>query len=849
MKTSPMRAVVYSLVVLLGVLCALPNVLPARVGEQLPSWYRDTTFKLGLDLRGGSHLLLEIDNRQLLSEHNQKLAESLRRILRENKLRIESMNSTEHGIVVSSRSNADTPAVQQVIKANLREPGSEPLYRVSSDGTRITISLSSEYKTQLLDDAIERSLDILRKRLDESGLIEPTITRQGRDAILVQLPGVDNPQSVRKLLGTTAKMSFHWVADGRTEPYNQTIQLADERGERYQLEREQVLSGEHISDARLGFNQESGLPVINFRLDRQGASLFSELTGDNIGRALAIVLDKRVLTAPVIRTTIGANGEISGNFTVPEASNLALMLRAGALPAKLHVVEERTVGPDLGSDSIVMGLATGLLGAALVVAFMLWSYRAWGLIACAALGINVVLIFGVLSVLGATLTLPGIAGLILTIGMAVDANILINERIREETRRGKSAQLALQEGFERAYATILDSNLTTLIAVSLLFMFGSGPVRGFAVTIGIGLLTSLFTSVAVTRQIMQLVINRRRRKPLPLPKEHLLDSLTRQPLNVMKGRKAGLIGSAVLSLAAIVLVLNPGNHFGLNYGVDFSGGTVIELELPNSSQGELRQLLARGGIESAAVQGIGGSDDSDRYLVRLPVQSTSDSDTELNSVNTVELIRSLISDAHAEASIDRVDQVGPKISANFGEDTILAIVLASGGLLIYLWLRFESHFALAATITIALDLTKTLGFFALLGIEFNLTAVAALLALIGYSINDKVVVFDRIRENFRATPDQPLLNLLNTSITATLTRTVFTSFTTFIALLPMAVAGGHAVASFAQPMLFGIVVGTSSSALIASPLLYVLGKRRLQRGQSQLRPSREEIQRELDLIP
>ncbi|MBB3047019.1 SecD/SecF fusion protein [Litorivivens lipolytica] len=847
MTHSPLRAVVYSLIILLGVLCALPNVLPAvspnMLGEQLPSWYRDTTFKLGLDLRGGSHLLLEIDQRQLLSEHNQQLSDSLRRSLRENNLRIDGIESSDQRILIRSRSAQELPALAQQVKSELKQPGVEDLYRIRSESSQLTITLTDSFRTQLLDDAIERSLDILRKRLDESGLVEPSITRQGSESILVQLPGVDNPQSIRKLLGTTAKMSFHWVADGRSASTVQTLQLPGDDGERFRLEREQVLSGEHISDARLGFNQESGQPVINFRLDSRGASLFSELTANNIGRALAIVLDNRVLTAPVIRSMIGANGEISGNFTVPEASNLALMLRAGALPAKLHVIEERTVGPDLGSDSIAMGLTTGLIGTALVVAFMLASYRSWGLIACAALGVNVILIFGVLSLLGATLTLPGIAGLILTIGMAVDANILINERIREETRRGKSAQLALQEGFDRAYATILDSNLTTLIAVSLLFMFGSGPVRGFAVTIGIGLLTSLFTSVAVTRQIMQLVINRRRRKPLPLPKEHLLDRLTRNPLNVMRGRRAGLIGSAVLSLASVVFVMTP----GLNYGVDFSGGTVIEMELPNSTQGDLRQLLSANGIGSASVQGLGSDDSSDRYLVRLPIKTAGEA--EMTNGSTVEQIRSLISAAHPEASIERVDQVGPKISASFGEDTVLAILLACGGLLAYLWVRFEAHFALAATLTIALDLTKTLGFFALFGVEFNLTAVAAMLALIGYSINDKVVVFDRIREYLRANPDQPLLELLNTSITATLTRTVFTSATTFVALLPMAIAGGHAVASFAQPMLFGIVIGTSSSVLIASPIVYLLGKRRISKGQSQLRPTREQIQSELDLLP
>ena len=332
MKTSRMRAVVYSLIVVLGLLCALPNVIPDRLSNELPSWYRNNTFQLGLDLRGGSHLLLEIDQRQLLGEHHQQLADSLRRTLRENKLRVDRITASEQNVVIHTAS--EPASVAQVVAGSLKEPGQEAFYRVHRETAQVTVTLKPEHKAQLLDDAIERSLDILRKRLDESGLVEPSITRQGSDAILVQLPGVDNPQSIRKLLGTTAKMSFHWVADGRGSTL--TKNLPGEDGQHFRLEQEQVLSGEHISDARLGFNPESGQPVINFRLDSRGASLFSKLTGDNIGRALAIVLDDRVLTAPVIRSMIGANGEISGNFTVPEASNLALMLRAGALPAKLH---------------------------------------------------------------------------------------------------------------------------------------------------------------------------------------------------------------------------------------------------------------------------------------------------------------------------------------------------------------------------------------------------------------------------------------------------------------------------------------------------------------------------------
>jgi SecD/SecF fusion protein len=469
----------------------------------------------------------------------------------------------------------------------------------------------------------------------------------------------------------------------------------------------------------------------------------------------------------------------------------------------------------------------------LVVAFMLVVYRGRGLIACLGLAVNLVLMLGVLSLFRATLTLPGIAGIILTLGMAVDANILINERIREESRRGRSAAMAVKEGFSRAYATILDSNLTTLIAVSLLFLMGSGPVKGFAITIGIGLVTSLFTAITLTRLLTEWQIRGRERQPIRWGGSGWLDRLSARVPNVMKGRVVGLIASAVLSLAAVTLYLQP----GLKYGIDFTGGTLVEVSAPGLATESLRSVLP----QQASLQEMGVDG---HYLVRLPVAAEP-----AITAEQMEQLKQTIQEQSPAASFPRTELVGPKVSGDFSDLSILAVLLAGGGVLAYLWWRFESHFALAATLTIALDLTKTIGFFVLAGVEFNLTAVAALLALIGYSVNDKVVVFDRVRESLRATPDKPLLTLLNESIAATLTRTVYTSVTTLLALLPMALAGGTAVASFAQPMLFGVVVGTSSSVFIAAPLLYWLAQRRACRGEAQLRLTTEEIRRELAQMP
>jgi SecD/SecF fusion protein len=841
MRSLLARAVVYSLFILLGLLSALPNVLPDAVLHKLPSWYAANTITLGLDLRGGSHLLLEVDTQGLALEKNQNLADQLVSQLRTARIFHNRPEATANHMKVTVTDPADLDRVRELLKPLLESTSRGGRgYGVGVDGASLTVTPTKEFIEELQKDAVERSLEVVRRRLNETGLVDPTITRQGSDGVLVQLPGVDDPGYIRQLLGTTAKMTFHLVADGSSASQTRIITLPGETtNERYQLEARVALEGQHISDAQLGFHQNTNEPVVNFKLDTEGARRFADITTQNIGRPFAIVLDGKVITAPVIRSAItGGSGEISGSFTAASANDLALLLRAGALPAPLKVIEERTVGPDLGSDSIAMGVSTGILGAAMVFVFMIGIYGRWGLIACTGLAINIGLVFGILSLFGATLTLPGIAGFILSIGMAVDANILINERIREETQSGKSAFASLDAGFRRAYSTILDSNITSLIAISLLFMFGSGPVRGFAVTMAVGLVISMFTAIAVTRLLMEWRVRGLRGEALRISGVKVLNRLSGKTINFMRGRFIGVTTSLILSLASVLLFIKP----GMEYGIDFSGGSVVEVRAPTTSVEQLREGLHQQGLGNAAIQEFG---ETGGYLIRLPAQTAE----QVASGAQVESLKSAVKSVSAEAEFPRVETVGPKVSGTFGDATILAILLAGAGMLVYLWVRFESHFAIGATITLALDLTKTIGFFVLAGVEFNLTAVAALLALIGYSVNDKVVVFDRMREYIRLTPDKPLVELLNESITSTLTRTVFTSVTTFLAILPMALAGGDAVASFALPMLFGIVVGTSSSIFIAAPIVLWLGERRLRRGLSQLRPDAEQLREELEKMP
>ncbi len=370
--------------------------------------------------------------------------------------------------------------------------------------------------TERIRQAVDQSIQIIERRVNELGLVEPTIQREGVARILVQVPGLQDPSRLKEMLGKTAKLDFRMVDQtmspeqaAETHPPADSEILEGEGGQKFLIEKRVLVSGGDLVDAQPGFDQRNSEPIVSFRFNSSGARKFAEATRENVGKPFAIVLDNKVISAPVIREPIlGGSGQISGNFTVQSANDLAILLRAGALPAPLTIVEERTVGPGLGQDSILAGEHASYVGAALVVVFMLVTYGLFGLFANIAVAINVGMIFGVLSLLSATLTLPGIAGIVLTVGIAVDSNVLIYERIREEVRGGRTAINAIDAGFSRALATILDSNITTFIAAAVLFYIGTGPVRGFAVTLGIGILTSLFTAFTLTRLIVAYWVRR-----------------------------------------------------------------------------------------------------------------------------------------------------------------------------------------------------------------------------------------------------------------------------------------------------------------------------------------------------
>ena len=516
-------------IILIAVVCALglafaaPNFVDRATSESLPTYLPHKQISLGLDLQGGSHILLEVEVRQVIKERLTALVDSVRIELRRAKIGYRGLGVKGQGIAFTVRNPNELFRARQLIRT--LEADAE----LDDDGSTITLTLTEKGLRDRRSAAVQQSIEIVRRRIDETGVREPTIQRQGEDRILVQLPGIKDPERIKRLLGQTAKMNFRLVdvsmsaiqaQVGRAPPGSEVVvsdSEVDATGQPvpYLVRKRVMVSGDMLVDAQP--TVQDGLPVVSFRFDSVGGRRFGNVTRKNVGRPFAIVLDGKVVSAPVIREPIlGGSGIISGNFTVQSAKDLALLLRAGALPAPLTVLEERTVGAEMGADSIRAGKFASVLAVLAVIVFMSAAYGLFGIMACIALIINLILLSAALSMLQATLTLPGIAGIVLTVGMAVDANVLIFERIREEQRGGRTPISAVDSGYRRALTTIIDANLTTLIAAVLLFQFGSGPIKGFAVTLAIGLMTSMFTAIMVTRLMIVTWLRRRRPQRLPV---------------------------------------------------------------------------------------------------------------------------------------------------------------------------------------------------------------------------------------------------------------------------------------------------------------------------------------------
>ncbi|MDR9484560.1 MULTISPECIES: protein translocase subunit SecD [Sediminimonas] len=544
------RVVIWALCAL-GLLLALPNAFYTRVetandataaietgasdpalreqAAMWPAFLPSGLVNLGLDLRGGAHLLAEVQVEDVYETRLQAMWPEVRDLLREERDRIGTIRlqpSEPDTLRVRLNQNPDQVQAAAEIVRGLARPvtsvtgaGASDI-EVSTDGADVVVRLSEAERRATDERTVKQALEIVRRRIDEVGTREPTIQRQGSDRILIQVPGVGSAAELKEIIGTTAQLTFQPVVsrtsdkDASPGAGNEVLPSLDTPGQYYILERAPVVSGEALVDAQPSFDQ-NGQPAVNFRFNTSGARKFGDYTAENIGNPFAIVLDDEVISAPVIQSHIpGGSGIITGDFTVEESTQLAVLLRAGALPAELIFLEERTIGPELGADSIEAGKIACIVAFIAVLVFMVLSYGTFGLFANAALLLNVGLIFGLLSLIGATLTLPGIAGIVLTIGMAVDANVLVFERIREEARTAKGPSRAIELGYEKALSAILDANITTFITAVILFAMGSGPVRGFAITLGLGILTSVFTAIFVTRLIMVIWFERRRPKKL-----------------------------------------------------------------------------------------------------------------------------------------------------------------------------------------------------------------------------------------------------------------------------------------------------------------------------------------------
>ena len=480
--------------------------------ESLPDWAPKKTVNLGLDLRGGAHLLYEVDLDAVFKERAATFSEDFNLYLTENDIAKSDIRVIERGVSITLEDSSDAQEVKKMIRK------ADPNLILSTDtlGATLTVTMDDTYVTRIQDQTISQVIEVVRRRIDLMGTTEPVIQRQGLNRVVIQVPGADSKQ-LRDLVGQTAKLGFHLAGnEGKRRPMELSLAYADAPMRKINVKRHAIVAGEMLDNAQPSFNQ-SGQPVVSFRLNAVGARKFCNVTRKHVGKPFAIVLDGKVISAPVINEAIcGGQGQISGGFDVQEAAELALLLRAGALPADLSVVEERSVGPSLGADSVAAGKIASLIGLSLVLVFMFISYGLFGIMANVALVVNIALILALLSSLQATLTLPGIAGIVLTVGMAVDANVLIFERIREEIAGGRSALSAIDAGYSRAMSTIIDSNLTTLIAAAILFSFGTGPIKGFSVTLGVGILTSFFSAIFVTRLLVVLWIKKANPKTVPI---------------------------------------------------------------------------------------------------------------------------------------------------------------------------------------------------------------------------------------------------------------------------------------------------------------------------------------------
>ncbi len=685
-------------------------------------------------------------------------------------------------------------------------------------GTSFLIRLSPEGERSISPDTLDQAVEVIRKRVDQFGVSEPVITPQGADRILVQIPGLapEQIQAARQQLAQVAKLEFRLVHPDNDRLIAQIKEGTDVVPAGYRVEtqteiseeretKEQLLVkvrpdllGERVRKAFSTYDEQGW--GVALQLDREGAKLFGQLTQAHVGKRFAIVLDGRVQSAPVIREPIyGGHASITGDFSEEQVRNLASVLE-NPLQTPVTVEEERSVSATLGSDSIRSGVYAGLVGLALSFLFIIMYYRFAGLVASIALIVNLVLLFGAMAMFNFVLTLPGIAGVILTIGMAVDANVLIYERLREELATGKPLNVALNAAYERAFSAIFDSNVTTLITALILFWKATGPVKGFAVTLTIGIVASMFSALLVTRNCFNWAI-----AGGVLKRVRMSNLINATHFDFLGKRRLSVGISALVIVVSMVVFGIRGEK---NFGIDFKGGDLLVLEAQKKvDEGAVRAVLKRINLEESVVQTEKSS--GKEFLTIRSAPGTSDR------------IEELLDDQFPEAKfrVEQKDKVGKVVGDELARNSLIALGLGIIGIFIYVTARFEFAFAVAAIIALLHDVILTIGAFALFGRELSLIIVGAVLTIAGYSINDTIVVFDRIRERMRAANGGSLQATMNRAINETLGRTILTGGTTLLSTLALYFLGGPVLHDFAFTILVGILVGTYSSIFVASPFV------------------------------
>ncbi len=698
-------------------------------------------------------------------------------------------------------------------EGNVLEKGKINLGLDLQGGMHVVLKVdTSKLSAEAKKDALDRAIEVIRNRIDQFGVGEMSIQKQGKDHIIVQLPGITDRDRALELIGKTAHLEFKLVSDDQ-EDIKRAINKEEVPGyelayldkgpggrEPLLLAKDAALTGDLLVDARTEFSARGfGEPYVSLRLNDKGAEIFAGVTAANIGKRLAIVLDGEVRSAPMIRETIpSGQAQITGQFSVDEANDLSVVLRAGALPAPVFVEEERTVGPLLGADSIKSGVRATLIGGLLVFLFMTFYYRLAGVVADIALSMNILFILACLSLFKGTLTLPGIAGLILTIGMSVDANILIYERIREEFKSGKSIKSAIATGYNRAFSAILDSNLTTIVAAALIFKFGTGPIRGFAVTLTIGLLANLFTAVTCTRAIFELLYEQ-----FGLTKLNMMQFFPQTNIDFIGKRKICYTISAIIIIAGLTAFFMRGEK---NLGVDFSGGTLEQIMFQKPVKiDDVRTALKEIGCGNASIQQYGESKE-------IIIRTQNDISKKID-----EVFKQKFSDNPYQ--VMRIETVGPAVGKNLRQNATTSLILGLIGILVYVMFRFNLKYGIAGVVALFHDVFIAIGALALTRREFDLTIVAALLTIAGYSINDTIVIFDRIRENLRLVKKASFTEIVNLSVNQTFSRTILTTSVTMLVVVALLFWGGEVLNNFAFCLFVGMISGVYSTVYIASPLI------------------------------